>query len=64
MPFQGSFPFREKGGGGGGFSSVGACEEEGEILVSCLYLELEQDVWAPTCYSPRENLKIFSELKF
>ena len=63
MPFQGSFPFCEKGGGGGGISSVGACEGEGEFYFSCLYLELEQDVWAPTRYSPVKSKKIFGETK-
>ncbi len=61
MPFQGSFPFREKGGGGGWISSVGACEGEGEFYFSCLYLDLEQDVRAPTRHSPVKILKIFTK---
>ena len=64
MPSQGSFPFREKGGGGGGISSVGACEGEGEFYFSCLYLELEQDVWAPTRHSPVKIEKKFVKQYF
>ncbi len=66
MPFQGSFPFREKGGGGGGgISSVDACEGEGEFYFSCLYLELEQDVRAPTRYSPvKISKKIFTKILY
>jgi len=51
VPFQGSFPFREKGGGGGGISSVGACEGEGEFLVRCLYLEVWGTLSLPTSKS-------------
>jgi len=53
-----------KAGEGGGISSVGACEGEGEFYFSCLYLELEQDVRAPTRYSPVKITKIFTKILF
>ncbi len=61
--FRAPFLSVRKAGGGGGISSVGACEGEGEFYFSCLNLELEQDVWAPTLYSPVKSYKKIYETK-
>jgi len=57
--FRAPFLSVRKAGEGGGISSVGACEGEGEFYFSCLYLELEQDVRAPTRYSPVKVTKFY-----
>jgi hypothetical protein len=53
--FRAPFLSVRKAEEGGGISSVGACEGEGEFYFSCLYLE--QDVWAPTRHSPVKSKK-------
>ena len=42
---------RKAGERGGGISSVGACEGEGEFLVRCLYLEVWGTLSLPTSKS-------------
>ncbi len=57
--FRAPFLSVRKVGEGGGISSVGACEVEGEFYFSCLYLELEQDVRAATRHSPVKITKFY-----